>query len=47
MLFFILMYVATGILFLLLYAWHEHSVNGELARIMAEKTVDEAKEEAS
>ena len=45
MLFYVLIYVATGILFLALYAWHEHSVSGELARIMAEKPVDGTNEE--
>ena len=45
MLYFVLMYVGTGALLLLLYAWHEYTNGGELATNRTEGPLDGAKEE--
>jgi len=45
MLYFALMYVGTGALLLLLYAWHEYTEAGELATNKTEGPIDGAKGE--
>ena len=46
MLYFALMYIGTGTVLLLLYAWHEHTEGGELVASKAEGAIDGGKEEA-